>query len=141
MVGDDPNVDSVGDDLSVLLELMELVLCELGESELSGDGDFLSAWEFEHGSSESLLGVLNICWADSDGQNNGTNVYSSGLTIGLTEGTSHTLLESICTSTTEHLIDSENVPWVDSDSHVESVLAGLGGHILVASNTGGFKSL
>lgn len=34
--GDDLDVDTVGDDLAVLLELMELVLGVLGESVLDG---------------------------------------------------------------------------------------------------------
>ena len=34
--GDDLDVDTVGDDLALLLELMELVLGVLGEAELDG---------------------------------------------------------------------------------------------------------
>lgn len=39
------------------------------------------------------------------------------------------------------LVDSENVPRVDSHSHVEGVLTSLGLHVLVGSNTGSFEGL
>ena len=98
MVGDDFNVDSVWDDLSFSLEFVELLEGELGETEFSADSDLLSAWELEHGSSESLLGVLNIGSSSSDGNDDLTNVNSGGFTVWLSEGTSHTLLKSICSS-------------------------------------------
>lgn len=76
MVGDNLNVDSVWNDLAFSLESVVLLLGVLGESELSADGDLLSAWELEHGSSESLLGVLNVGSSGSDGNNDISNVDS-----------------------------------------------------------------
>ena len=70
-----------------------------------------------------------------------SNGDSCGFAQSFTESTSHTLLESICTSTREHLVDSNNMPWVDSDSHVEVFSTGVGGHVLVASNSSGLESL
>jgi len=67
------------------------------------------------------------------------NADASGLDVGLTESTSHTLLESIGTSAGQHLVDTDSVPGVDTDTHVEGVLGGLCNHVLVGSNTGGLK--
>lgn len=74
--GDNLDVNSVRNDLSVLLEVVEFLLCVLGESELSANSDLLSAWEFEHRSSESFFCVLQVLWANSDGHNDGTDINS-----------------------------------------------------------------
>ena len=84
--------------------------------------------------------MFNVTGGSSDGHDDGTNVHTSRLTVWLTVGLSHTLLKSIGSSAGKHLVDSDNVPWVNSGSHVESVLTGLVLHVLVASNTSGFKS-
>ena len=77
---------------------------------------------------------------NSNGQEDLSDSDSCTLTETFTEGTSHSLLESICTSTGKHLVDSNNMPWVDSDSHVEVLSTDIGGHVLVASNSGGLES-
>ena len=141
VVWDDLDVDSVGDDLSVLFKLMELGLGELGETELETGSDLLTTGELEHRSSEGLLSVLNVGSIGSDGHEDWSDVYSCWTTVWLTVGLSHTLLESIGSSAWKHLIDSENVPRVNSHSHVESVLTCLGLHVLVSSNTGSFEGL
>ena len=141
MVGDNLNANTVSDDLTLLLESVVIGLDDLGEAELSGDEDLLSSWELELGSSEGLLSVRNVLVGASDGQENLTNGDSCGLAKSLTEGTSHTLLESIGTSAGEHLVDSNDVPWVNSDSHVEVLSSDIGLHVLVAGNSGSLKSL
>ena len=135
MVSDGLDTNTIWDDLTLLLESVVIRLNELGETELSGDEDLLSSWELELGSSEGLLSVWNILWVDSHGQEDLTNGDSCGLAESLTEGTSHTLLESIGSSAGEHLVDSNDVPWVDSDSAVETFSTNLGHHVLVASNS------
>ena len=77
----------------------------------------------------------------SDGHENLSNANSSTLTESLTEGTSHTLLESIGTSAGKHFVDSNDVPWMNSHSHVESLSTNGGLHVLVAGNSSGLKSL
>merc|ERR1719231_1895337 len=134
------DTDSIWDDLSSLLKSVVVSLDELGESVLSGDEDLLSSWELELGSPESLLSVVNILWVGSHGKEDLTNVNSCGLAKSLTEGTSHTLLEPICTSAGKHLVDTNHMPWMDSGSHVEVLLTNIDGHVLVASNTSGLKS-
>ena len=94
----DLNTDTVWNDLALLLESVVVRLDQLGESELSGDEDLLSTWELELGSSERLFGVVDIFWVTSNGKKDLTNGFSCGLAKSFTEGTSHTLLESICSS-------------------------------------------
>ena len=141
MLGSNLDRDTIWDDLLLLLESVEVGLDEFGESEFSGDEDLLSTWELELGSSESLLGVLDVVWVASEGQEDLTDVDSCGLAKSLTEGTSHTLLESICSSARKHFVDSNDMPWMDSASHVEVLLTAVDSHVLVASNSGSLKSL
>ena len=98
MVVDDLDVETVGDDLSFLLELVVVGLDVLGETELSGDEDLLSAWELELCSSEGFLCKFNVVWLNSDRHENLSDADSGRLAESLTESTSHTLLESIGTS-------------------------------------------
>jgi len=84
--------------------------------------------------------VWHILRLDSHGKEDLTDGDSCGLAESLTESTSHSLLESIGSSAGEHLVNSNNVPWVDSDSAMEVLSTALGGHVLVASNSGGLKS-
>lgn len=76
MVGDNLNVNSVRDDLAFSLESVELLEGILGETELSADSDLLSAWELEHGSSKSFLGVFNVGGSGSDGNDDVINCDS-----------------------------------------------------------------
>ena len=135
------DTDTVWDDLTLLLESVEVRLDVWGETVLSGEENLLSSWELELGSSEGLLGNWHILWGNSDGKKDLTDGDSCGLAESLTEGTSHSLLESICSSAGEHLVDSNDVPWVNSDSAMESFSTNLGHHVLVASNSGGLEGL
>ena len=141
MVGDNLNTDSIGDNFSFLLESVVVRLQELGESEFSGDEDLLSAGELELGSPEGLFGVSHVFGGGSHGEEDLADVNSCGLAESLSEGTSHSLLESISSSAGEHLVDSHHVPRVNSDSHVEALSSDLGLHVLVASNSSSLKSL
>ena len=141
MHADGLDANSVWDDLTLLLESVVIRLNELGETELSGDEDFLSSWELELSSSEGFFGVWNILVLNSNREKNLSNGDSCGLAESLTEGTSHTLLKSIGSSAGEHLVDSNDVPWVDSDSAVETFSSDLGHHVLVTGNSRSLKSL
>lgn len=141
VVADDLDVDTVGDDLAFLLQSVEVSLDVLGETELSGHEDLLAAWELELGSSQGLLGVFDVLGVASDGHQDLADVDSGTLAQGLSESTSHTLLQSIGTSARKHFVDSDDVPWVHSDSHVEVLSSDVDLHVLVASNTGSLESL
>ena len=77
----------------------------------------------------------------ADRQENLANVDTGDSAVGLTPGTTHTGLQSIGTSARQHLVDTDNVVRVGTDTQVEGVLATRLDHVLVGANTGGFKSL
>jgi len=112
-----------------------------GETVFTGDENLLSAGELELGTTEGFLGVGNIIDLGSDGDQNGTNADTGSLTEGLSVSVTHTGLESISTGAGEHLVDADNVPGVDSDSDMETILTGVVLHVLVSSNTGSFEGL
>eukprot|EP00356_Strombidium_inclinatum_P002458 CAMPEP_0170479396 /NCGR_PEP_ID=MMETSP0208-20121228/645_1 /TAXON_ID=197538 /ORGANISM="Strombidium inclinatum, Strain S3" /LENGTH=230 /DNA_ID=CAMNT_0010751787 /DNA_START=52 /DNA_END=743 /DNA_ORIENTATION=- len=140
VVADNLNVNTIWDDLAFLLELVVVGLDQLGETELSGDEDLLSAGELELGSSQGLLGVVHVINGASHGHEDLTDLDTSGLAKSLSESASHTLLESIGTSAREHLVDSNNVPRVNSDSHMEVLSTNVLLHVLVTGDSGGLKS-
>lgn len=98
VVGDNLDIGTIGDKFAFLLEVLIFLSGELGETPLVGDDDFLSSGEFEFTSSESFHSMGNILSGTSDGVENLVDLYSAGFTLGLTESTSHTGLESISTS-------------------------------------------
>lgn len=122
--------------LHLLLEIRHNVW---GETEFTGDEDLLTASELETGSVHSLLSELQVLWLGSKGHKDLIDSDTGGLDVWLTESTSHTLLESISTSAGQHLVDTDGVPWMWSNSKMESVLGGVGDHVFVGSNTGGLK--
>jgi hypothetical protein len=60
----------------------------------------------------------------ADGQNDLANVHTGDETLGLTEGTTHTGLQTIGTSARQHLVDTDDVEGVDADAQVETFLTG-----------------
>ena len=139
-MSEDLDSHSVADHCSVLFALLVLEPGEVGESPLVGDHDLLSAGEFVLGSSESLQSLLDVGLSDSDRVQDGADLDSGGLAHWLSEGSSHSCLESIGTSARQHLIDSQHVPGVHSALHVEVVLAHELGEVLVGGDSGSFKS-
>ena len=135
------NIDTISEDLSFLLESEEIGHNVLGEAVLSGNEDVLATRELPGGTKESLLGVLNVLLLGSNGHKHLTNAHTSGLAESLSVGMSHTLLESISSSTGKHLVNTNDVPWVDSDSKMERELTAVDLHVLVGSKTGSFESL
>ena len=138
---DDLAVDTIGLDLTLLEETVVVRLDELGEAELTGDEDLLTAGELHLSTTESLAGLRSSVVGGSDGEEDLTNADTSGLAESLTEGTTHTLLESISTGARKHLVDTNDVPRVNSDSKMEVLSTNVDEHVLVGSNTGGFESL
>ena len=67
MLSKDLDVDAIALHLAFRLELLEGRVDVLGEAEFTGDEHLLSARELELGSTESLLGVLDILRPGSDG--------------------------------------------------------------------------
>jgi hypothetical protein len=91
--------------------------------------------------SESLDGSSTVGVTGADRQEDLADVDTSDGTVGLTPGTTHTGLESIRTGTRQHLVDTDDVEGVGTDSHVETILSGNLDEVLVGANTGSFQSL
>jgi len=136
VVGESLDTNTITLDLADLLESHEFGHGEGGEAVLTGDEHTLATSELEAGAAESLLSEVNVSGLGSDGHKNLIDGNASGLDVGLTESTTHTLLESISSSAGQHLVDTDSVPGVDTDSHGEGVLGGLGDHVFVGSDTG-----
>jgi hypothetical protein len=114
---------------------------ELGEAPLLGDDDLLATGELELGTTkglddDSLVGVLG-----TDREDDLADIDTGSGTVGLTVGTTHTGLKTISTGTGQHLVDTENVEGVETDTHVEGILSGGLGDILVSANATSLEGL
>jgi hypothetical protein len=135
------NVDALVDEATSGLVLQVVLLGELSETPVLANVDLLSAGQLELGSSKGLSGGASLILSGSDRHQHLTDINSSGNHGWLTEGSSHTGLESIGTSARKHLVDSDNVVRVGSDSKVEEILTSRLDHVLVASDTSSLQSL
>lgn len=140
LLGQELDVSTVVLDLTVLLLGDVLLSVQGSETPLLRDNDLLLTGELVSGSSQTLNDDGLVRVLGSDGHKNLTNVDSGSQTVGLTPGTSHTLLQSIGTSARQHLVNTQDVEGVDSDSQVEGVTTRHLGDVLVGANTGGFQS-
>jgi hypothetical protein len=134
------NIDTILSELAFFLESGVVFMGELSETEFTGDDDLLSTGELELASSEGFNGVGNVLFNESDGIQDLVDLDSGDFTSRLTESTSHTLLKSISTSAGKHLVNSDNVPRVDSTSKMETFLTALLDQVLVGGNTASFHS-
>lgn len=141
LLGQELNVSTVVLDLTVSLLGDVLFSVKRSETPLLGDNDLLLTWELVSGSSQTLDNNVPVGVLGSGGHEDLTDSDSSGQTVRLTPGVSHTLLQSISTGTRQHLVDSQDVEWVDSHSQVERISTGNLGDVLVGTDTSGFQSL
>ncbi len=88
-------MSSVGDDATVLLESLVLLLGVAGESPVLGDDDSLTSGELVLGTTESLNDVGDSVGLAADGEEDLTDVDAGNKTVGLTESTTHSSLESV----------------------------------------------
>lgn len=125
----------LGDD--DLLATGELVL-RAAESLNSGGAvwKYMSAPDLPAQMAEKLTGVTG-----ADGQKDLADVDTGDSAVGLAPGTTHTSLQSIGTGTRQHLVDTDDVVRVGTDTEVEGFLSTDLDEVLVGANTGGFKSL
>lgn len=75
----------------------------------------------------------------ADAQDDLTNVDTGNSAVGLTPGTTHTSLKSIGTGTRQHLVDTDDVVRVGTDTEVETFLAAVLHEVLVGANTGSLE--
>lgn len=60
----------------------------------------------------------------SDGQNDLTDVDTSDSSVWLSPSTTHSGLESIGSGTRQHLVDTDDVVWVGTNTEMETFLSG-----------------
>lgn len=111
-------------ELALLAHLDVLLAADGGEAPVLGDNDLLAAGELVHGAAESLDGGSAVGVTGADGQEDLADVHTGNETLGLTEGTTHTGLETIGTSARQHLVDTDDVEGVHTDAQVETFLTG-----------------
>ena len=70
-----------------------------------------------------------------------TDVDTGDSAVGLTPGTTHTSLKSIGTSARQHLVDTDDVVGVSTDTEMETFLAGKLDEVLVGADTGSLEGL
>jgi hypothetical protein len=140
VVRDNLDVRTVRDDLALRFKFKVLLRSVLGETPLLGNNNALLTRELELGAAKSLHSGGDGLFSATDGDQDLTNVDTGADTVGLTESTTHTGLQSISTGARKHLVDAENVEGVNTNTAVERILLANLGHVLVDANTSGFKS-
>ena len=134
------DVAAVSNDLAGVQQVHELVAHVLGEAPALRDDDLLVARELGASSSEGLDGGLLEVVGGSDGVDDVATGDTRAQAVRLAVGTTHTGLETIRTGAGKHLVDTQDVERVSSDSHVEGVLAELL-EVLVGADTTSLESL
>lgn len=128
-------------ELAGIAHLDVLLATDGGETPVLGDNDLLATGELVHGTAEGLDGGGLVGVTGADGQNDLADVHTGDNTLGLTEGTTHTGLQTIGTSARQHLVDTDDVEGVDTDTQVETFLTSDLDEVLVGTDTGGLESL
>jgi hypothetical protein len=141
VVGEELNVGSVGKEVTSGLLLEVLLATERSEAPVLGDDDLLATGELVLGAAESLQSGSLVGVTSPDGHDDLTNVDTGNSAVGLTPGTTHTSLQSIGTSARQHLVDTDDVVGVDTDTEMERLLSTDLDEVLVGADTGSLKSL
>ena len=126
------------DDLALSREFVELVEGVWGETDLVGNDNPGLAGELEGSPPESLDGLLKTFLAGPAAHDAAAVVGAADSAVWLTEGVPHTGLKSIGTSGRKHLVDSEDVEWVEVDTDVVGLTHGLH-HVTVGADTSSFE--
>lgn len=124
MVAEELDVGTVDLDTALLAELDVLLAAERSETPVLGDDDLLATRELVHGAAESLDGGRTVGITSADGQEDLANVHTSHGAVRLTEGTTHTGLQTIGSGARQHLVDTDDVEGVGTDTEVETFLTG-----------------
>ena len=141
MVGDVLDMGTVGYDTAIASCLLVLLTGKLGKPPLVRDDDLLASRELVLAAPQGLNddGPVGILGADRD--EDLSDVDPCNDTVRFTEGTPHTRLQTISTGAGKHLVDADDMEWVDADAHVERILPGELGNVLVRCNTGSLEGL
>jgi hypothetical protein len=141
VVAEELNVSTIDLDTTLLAETDVFVATQGSETPVLGDDDLLATGELVHGATEGLDGEVTVGVTGADRQQDLADVHTGDGTVGLAEGTTHTGLETIGTSARKHLVVTDDVEGVGTDTKVETFLSSGLDEVLVGANTGGFESL
>lgn len=159
MVTQELDVGTIDLDTTLLAETDVLLAAQGGETPVLGDDDLLATGELVHGAAESLDGEVTVSVTGADREQDLANVHAGDGAVRLTEGTTHTGLETIGSGAGQHLVDTDDVEGVGADTEMETFLSSglhevpshivskfsnlfsIQRDILVGANTGGFESL
>merc|ERR1711921_22224 len=67
-----------------------------------------------------------------------SNLDTGHKTLGFTVCSSHSSLKPISSGTTQHFVDSDNMEWMASNPHVESIFTTGFDHVFVGTDTSSF---
>ena len=90
---------------------------------------------------QSLEGSGAVGIPSSDRHEDLADVDTGNETVRLSESTTHSGLQPIGTSARQHLVDTDDVVGVDTDTEMETFLSGNLDKVLVGANAGSLKSL
>ena len=135
------NVSTILLNTTFTAHLQVFFTVKVGETPLLGNNDLLTTWELVTSTTKGFLDNVSVLVLTTDRDQDLTNVDTSDGTVWLTPSVSHTLLQSISTSARQHLVDTDDVEWVYTDTQVEGFLTGSLDNVLVASNTSSFERL
>jgi hypothetical protein len=159
LVAEELDVGTVDPDLALLALLDVLLAAEGSETPHLGDNDLLATGELERllvycgldgveretylvlATPQSLEGSGAVGVPGTDRHEDLTDVHTGDKTVGLSESTTHTGLQPIGTSARQHLVDTDDMVGVDTDTEMETFLSGNLDEVLVGANTGGFEGL
>lgn len=130
-----------GHQLAALSHLRVLLTGPLRETPLLRHHDLLTTRELHLRTTKSLDHHLLLVVLGADRDDRLTDSHTSHQIVRLTEGVTHTRLQSIGAGARKHLVDTRHVVGVATHSHVEAVLAAVLHQVLVGSNTGSLQSL
>ena len=82
------------ENLALLLELLVLLLVDVGEAPLLGDDDLLATGEFITGTTKGLLDNGSVGIFATNGKKNLANVHAGHSPVRFAPGTTHTGLKS-----------------------------------------------
>lgn len=134
-------VAAVLEDTVGLLGLGVLLAVHVGETPLLGDDDLLATSELVSRATKGLENNSLVAVTGSHREKDLANVDTGNSVVGLTVSTTHTGLEPIGTSARKHLVDTDNVEGVDTNTKVERVFTRGLGDVLVGTDTSSLESL
>lgn len=139
MLADILDGDTVRDDPTLLSSLGILLTSELGESPLIRSHDFLSSCKLILGTTKGLDDVRGVGVLASDGHDHLSNLDTGSHLHRLAVRTSHTGGETICSGARQHLILTNDVERVATNSNVVAFLTSGLDKILIACNACGLE--